>query len=144
MQALWYERSVTFSEVFYQIFRSNEMYASVNSVFHFVVPSISFCTVTTHLLSWLSEVWLVSSFFYCAEEIGLTIIGIPFSTILLNRGCLYQTTVKDQLVWLFCFTKPIILISSSIKLYCGGNSTFVMYFVLVSVHAVLGSKVKAL
>lgn len=62
------------------------------------------------------------SFLYCAEQIGIPIIVKPFSTMLLNWGCLYQTTVKAQLVWLFCFTKPSILISSSLKLYCDGNS----------------------
>lgn len=141
LQALWFESSVTFSKIFNQISRSNEIYAGVNSVFHFV-PSISFCIVATYLLSWLSEIWLVSAItlvlcwaernpYYCQTLL----------TIVLNRGCHYQTTVKTQLVWLFCFTKLSILISSSLKYIVMAILSFVMYCFLISEHAVLGSKV---
>lgn len=144
MQALWFERSVTFSKVFNQIFRSNEVYVGVSLVFHFVIPSISFCIVTTHLLSCLKFGLYEPSLLYCAEQIGIPIVVKPFSTILLNRGCLYQPAVKAQLVWLFCFTKLSILISSSLKIYCDGNSDICNVFFLLSEHVVLGSKVKVM
>lgn len=79
------------------------------------------------------------SLLYCAEQKGIPIIVKPFSTIVLNRGCHYQTTVKTQLVWLFCFTKLSILISSSLKYIVMAILSFVMYCFLISEHAVLGS-----